>query len=122
MDPVPHLNYGEQGAALEELRRLLLPILADGVAGNFERDVPIPREGSPELVEVLMGVQMLLKVIREQRREMERTREELWGFQARTAEILARVVDGRLPGPFMGQGEDDVVLGSLGGSLADTPK
>jgi hypothetical protein len=77
----------------DRLREILLPVLAEAAIGHFDKDVPYEKSGGRELNEVLMGVQMLLEVIRQQQRTMHETEEQLLDVRDRTTEILARVLD-----------------------------
>jgi|GEM_PF-3371799 len=77
----------------EHLREILLPILAEAAIGNFNNDVQHQKTASRELNEVLLGVQMLLEVIRQQQRTIEMTEAQLLDVRDRTTEILARTLD-----------------------------
>lgn len=65
---------------------MVLPLLANAAVGQFDRDVPEIGRQPRELNELLMGIQVLLETIREQRRELEETRE-------RTSDILTEVLE-----------------------------
>ncbi len=76
-----------------QLQALLLPVLSDAIAGVYERDLPIPAEGSHDLNRILMGVQVLVEQVRAQGRELERSEAQVVMVQRQTSEILARVID-----------------------------
>lgn len=81
----------------EQLRALLLPVLSEAAIGRFDQDVPLQKANERELNELLMGVQVLLEVIRQQQGEMMEMQEQLHETQNRTTEILARVIDRQMP-------------------------
>jgi hypothetical protein len=81
----------------DELKRVLLPVLADVAVGKYAHDVPILRDASHELNRILVGVQILLEVVREQHVALARSEAETADVQRRTTEILARVLDRTLP-------------------------
>ncbi|HSX02658.1 MAG TPA: hypothetical protein VLI05_05100 [Candidatus Saccharimonadia bacterium] len=81
----------------EHLRAILLPILTDAAIGRFNANIPYQDKSSREFNEVLMGVQGLIDVIRQQQQIIEQAEADLADVQERTTEILARVLDRSLP-------------------------
>jgi hypothetical protein len=59
------------------LRQRLLPVMERASIGYFDSDIEISSANSPEVNELLMGVQVLLEVIREKSAEVERLSSEL---------------------------------------------
>jgi hypothetical protein len=82
----------------ERLQKLLLPVLAEASIGNFKTDLVAQPQESREFNELLMGVQALLEVIRQQQARLGAQDEQMHDLQNRTTEILARVLDRSLPG------------------------
>jgi hypothetical protein len=81
----------------EQLREILLPILADAAVGRFEQSVPVPVDGSHYINELLVGIQILLDVIREQQVELADRERQIADMQGQTTEILARILDRTSP-------------------------
>jgi hypothetical protein len=77
----------------EQLRKVLLPILAEAAIGRFDQDVPLQKAEQRELNEILMGVQVLIEVVRQQQGDIAELEEKVHETQDRTTEILARVLD-----------------------------
>ncbi len=92
------MNKSMSEEQFAELQEILLPILSDAAVGRFHRDVPLQKERTHDFNMVLMGVQILLEVIREQQAELQQSEARLVDVQRRTSEILARVLDRTLPG------------------------
>lgn len=86
----------------ERLRDIILPVLAEAAIGHFDHDVPLSPEGSHEFNKMLMGVQIMLEVIRQQQRELEQAETTVADVQYQTSEILARMLDRSGSGRFYG--------------------
>lgn len=91
LEPIPD---NEQ---FEQLRDIILPILAEAAIGHFDRDVVLPVNGSHEFNKLLMGVQILVEVIRQQQRELQEAEAVVADVQHQTSEILARMLDRSQP-------------------------
>jgi hypothetical protein len=76
------------------LREVVLPVLAQAAIGRFDVDVPLKTQQSPELMELLSGVQMLLEVIRQQQQELIETRQRMTDI---LDEVLERSLDEKVP-------------------------
>jgi hypothetical protein len=90
----------------DHLRELLLPVLAGAAVGEFEMNLVPSRDASREFNEVLMGVQVLIEVIREQQAQIRQAEVRVADAQRRTTDILSRVLESSArPGRFDSGGE-----------------
>ena len=77
----------------DRLRDILLPVLAEAVVGQFDVNVPLQQDASWEFNQILVGVQVLLEVIREQQLEIQSAEDRAMDARRRTTDILARVLE-----------------------------
>lgn len=99
VDVVMNPELSDEFNQFEQLRAVLLPILANAAVGRFDQDVPLSEAYTSDVNELLVGVQLLLEVIREQQAELAVSEARVLEVQNQTTEILARMVDrgGRKP-------------------------
>jgi hypothetical protein len=83
----------------EVLRDILVPVLAEATIGRFDQDVPMDGQ-PPDVTEVLVGVQSLIEVVRQQQQRLEEVQLRLQHVQLelqqtreRTSEILTEVLE-----------------------------
>ena len=65
---------GKEIDEITKLHHLLMPALSKAAIGNFDSEIEIDHNNSQPMNELLMGVEVLLDVIREQNEELERLR------------------------------------------------
>jgi hypothetical protein len=74
------------------LHEVLLPVLSKATIGDFDSDVDINSANSQRVNEILMGVQVLLEVIRQQSSELEDARGQLRQSSRRGMPLLDEVL------------------------------
>jgi hypothetical protein len=82
---------------LARLRELVLPVMAAASIGDFSRDVEIPQDVSPELKEILAGVQVLIETIREQSMQLGAAQDRLNDSQQRAVGMLDEILRKSFP-------------------------
>lgn len=73
---------------VEKLERLT-PVFARAAVGDFSQDVVIPKEDD-EFIQIFVGVQVILEVVREQLEQLRNQREEFRALVEDSPDIIAR--------------------------------
>jgi predicted thioredoxin/glutaredoxin len=83
----------QESTQFDQLKDILLPILAEASVGRFDLEVPIDPSGDREFNELLAGFQMLLDVITQLQTQVKAEKKKANDSQRNTANILSNILD-----------------------------